>query len=116
MLNSTSGPATSPSGHPGWCYPPSCINTGQDTEHSSAAASLDTSTAQMIEAALIRRDGQRDFDDEPGQTLLRIDLTDLRIDGRNVQFDVPAEDLPKIARFLMTRYEEYLFCSQQVRS
>lgn len=111
--NPTSGHTT----HPSWCHRSLCIDTGQDTEHSSKAASLETSGDQLIEGALIRRDGQQSHD-EPGEVSLRVDLTNMRLTGCDVQFTVAVEDLPRVARWLMTEYERALFCSypQDARS
>lgn len=114
FTESSPSPATT---HPQWCHRPLCINSGTDTEHASAPAKPLVTDDQMWEASLIRRDGNQPHD-VPEETRLRVDLTEMGLKDCNVQFVVSAENLPRLARFLMTRYEEYLFCSypQDVRS
>lgn len=117
MKNFSQNPTSGHPSHPSWCFPDLCIDTGQDVEHSSKASRLDTSDDQMFEGALIRRDGHQSHD-EPGEVSLRVDLTNMRLTGCDVQFTVAVEDLPRVARWLMTEYDRALFCSypQDARS
>jgi hypothetical protein len=64
----------------------------------------------MIEGALIRRDGHESFD-EPGEPCLRVDLTNMRQLGSDVQFTVAVQDLPRIARWLLAEYERAVFAA-----
>lgn len=110
MNHSTSNsPGVEVGRHPGWCAPVCCITDELDTHHASVPSTLETGTA-LWEGALLRRVDLAHPDSvEPTQ--LRIDVTDLDLTGRDVQITAEVDDLPRIARWLMTEYERAIFTS-----
>lgn len=88
--------------HPEWCDPLSCQDDGSYAHHASATVTL-TLGGERYEFELRRLDEHR-HPDEPGETRLRVDVTETEVVDCATAVEIPVQHLDAlIARLTIER-------------
>lgn len=80
--------------HPGWCDPRFCHDTGKDFEHSADTVTA-TIGGQLFEFSLQQLD-EHAHPEEPGETRLRIGVTEIELEDPGLSFEVPVQYLRQL--------------------
>ena len=100
--------------HPSWSDLRFCRTDATETEHRSAVTALVTKS-EMWEATLFRVD-EHTHPDEAGGLHVRLDVASTEMEIEVARHEMPIEEVPELARWLMGLFERAVFASTAVAS